>query len=80
MKMTYKTTNVCAETIEIEVEGDTIKNVFFIGGCPGNAQGVARLVLGMKVSDAIEKLEGIVCGKRETSCPDQFAQALKELV
>lgn len=78
MVITYKTKGVCARTIDVEVENGIIKNVSFFGGCAGNTQGVAALVKGMKVEDAIEKLQGIKCGFKNTSCPDQLAQALKE--
>ncbi len=77
--MLYKTQGVCARSIDIEVENGIIKSVFFEGGCNGNTQGVARLVEGMKKEDAIAKLEGIRCGFKSTSCPDQLAQALKTM-
>ncbi|MDD6571220.1 MAG: TIGR03905 family TSCPD domain-containing protein [Thermoflexaceae bacterium] len=76
--MNYRTSGVCSQQINFEIDGDTIKSVEFIGGCSGNTQGVARLVAGMKVDDAIQKLEGIKCGFRPTSCPDQLARALKQ--
>ena len=75
--MTYKTRGVCSQEIHQEVDNDIIKSVEFIGGCSGNTQGVARLVTGMKAQDAIAKMEGIKCGFKNTSCPDQLAQALK---
>ncbi len=75
----YATSGVCSQQINIEVEGDIIKNVQFIGGCNGNTQGISRLVQGMKVDDVIEKLEGIKCGFRPTSCPDQLTKALKKM-
>lgn len=78
--MTYKTTGTCSQAIDVEVENGIITHVKFIGGCNGNTQGVAALVTGMKATDAIEKLEGIQCGMRSTSCPDQLAKALKELL
>jgi len=66
--------------IDITVDdNDTVKQVMFIGGCHGNTQGVARLVEGMKVADVIKKIEGIRCGAKPTSCPDQLAQALKKM-
>ncbi|EEA81928.1 conserved hypothetical protein TIGR03905 [[Clostridium] nexile DSM 1787] len=64
--------------IKLELDGDTIRSVEFVGGCSGNTQGVARLVEGMKVDDAIARIEGIKCGPRPTSCPDQLAQALRQ--
>lgn len=78
--MTYKTTGTCSQAIDVEVENGIITHVKFIGGCNGNTQGVAALVTGMKATDAIEKLEGIQCGMRSTSCPDQLAKALKQLL
>lgn len=75
--LVYKTKDVCSQEIRFELDGDVIKHVEFIGGCSGNTQGVARLVEGMKVTDAIARLEGIHCGPRPTSCPDQLAKALK---
>ena len=77
MQFSYKTNGVCSRKIDIEVENGIVKNVKFEGGCNGNTQGVAQLVKGMKVSDVIEKLENIKCGFKNTSCPDQLAQALK---
>lgn len=78
MKYTYKTKGVCASHIELELDGDTVKEVKFIGGCSGNTQGVAALVKGMCADEAISKLEGIRCGFKATSCPDQLAKALRE--
>lgn len=75
--MVYKTKGVCSQEIHVELDGDTIKHVEFIGGCHGNTQGIARLVEGMKAADAISRIEGIRCGFRPTSCPDQLAKALK---
>lgn len=76
--LVYKTKGVCSQAIQLELDGDIVKQVNFIGGCSGNTQGVARLVEGMKAEDAIKRLEGIKCGPRPTSCPDQLAKALKE--
>lgn len=75
---TYRPEGVCSQQIQFDIDGDVIKNVTFLGGCPGNLQGISRLVEGMKVEDAIKKLEGIRCGGKPTSCPDQFAKALKK--
>lgn len=77
--MIYKPTGVCSQMIDIEVDQDTIKSVTFLGGCNGNLQGIAALVQGMKVQDAIDKLRGIQCGNRSTSCPDQLAKALESM-
>lgn len=78
--MDYKTHGVCSSLIHVDLDGDTIKEVYFIGGCNGNLQGISSLVKGMKVEDAIERLEGIKCGSKKTSCPDQLAQALREAI
>ena len=77
--MEYKPRGTCSRLIKLDVdtETDTIRSVEFVGGCSGNTQGVARLVQGMKVEDAIERMEGIQCGPRPTSCPDQLAKALR---
>ena len=77
-KIVYNTKSVCSRRIHIEVEGDRIVSVKFEGGCAGNTQGVAALVAGMSIDDAISRLEGIKCGFKPTSCPDQLANALKE--
>lgn len=73
----YRTKGVCAQAIEYEVQDGVVHNVKFIGGCSGNTQGIASLVEGMKVEDVISRLEGISCGGKPTSCPDQLAKALK---
>ena len=77
-QFTYTTSGVCSRQIEITVDGDTVGQVRYIGGCAGNTQGVAALVAGMKIDDAIARLEGIRCGFKPTSCPDQLAKALKK--
>ena len=76
--MQYKTNGVCSRLINFDILDNKVKNVEFIGGCAGNAQGVARLIEGMDVNEAIRRMEGIRCGARKTSCPDQLARALKE--
>ena len=76
---TYNTRGTCARQIQIEMDGDIIKEVKFIGGCNGNTQGVARLVAGMNKSEAISRLKGINCNGKGTSCPDQLAIALEQL-
>ena len=76
--ITYKTQSVCSRSIEVDVENDIITNVKFNGGCAGNTQGVASLIRGMNVDEAISRLEGIRCGFKPTSCPDQLAKALKK--
>lgn len=74
----YKTHGTCSQQILIDVDGDTIANVEFIGGCTGNTQGVSRLIEGMKIDDVIAKCKGIQC-RAGTSCPDQLATALEEM-
>ena len=74
----YKNRGTCTRGIVIDVEEGVIKSCKFIGGCAGNTQGVAALVVGMKVDEAIERLGGIRCGLKPTSCPDQLARALEE--
>ena len=69
---------VCSRAIDIELEGEIIRSVRFTGGCAGNTQGVAALVTGMNAREAIERLSGIRCGFKATSCPDQLAKALQE--
>ena len=77
--LTYYTQGTCSTQIDIVTNGDIIENVAFYGGCNGNLQGISILVKGMKIDDAIKKLEGITCGFKSTSCPDQLANALKQL-
>ena len=74
----YKTKGTCARAVVVDVEDGIITDCAFVGGCSGNTQGVAALVAGMTVEEAISRLNGIKCGPRSTSCPDQLAQALKE--
>lgn len=78
-KIRYQTRGVCSRAINVEVEDGIVKSVEFEGGCNGNTQGVARLVEGMEVDIAIAKLEGITCGFKSTSCPDQLAKALQQI-
>ena len=78
--MEYKTKGVCSQKIHFEIEDEKVKSVSVLGGCNGNTQGISRLVEGMDVHDAISRLEGITCGYRPTSCPDQLAKALKEAI
>ena len=75
--MDYRPSGVCSQMIHLELDGDVIKHVEFVGGCNGNTQGIASLVRGMKAEDAISRMEGITCGFKSTSCPDQLAKALK---
>jgi len=69
---------VCSQEMKFKIEGDTVKSVDILGGCPGNLIGISKLVAGMKIADVISKFEGISCGGKPTSCPDQMAQALKQ--
>lgn len=77
--MTYQTKGTCSTSIDVEVVDGKIKFVQFFGGCNGNLKGIASLVTGMEVDDAISKLKGIRCGFKPTSCPDQLAHALEQI-
>ena len=70
---------VCSYKIVIDTDGQAISKIEITGGCDGNLQGIAKLLKGMNISEAIHRLEGICCGRKDTSCPDQIAKALKEL-
>jgi len=74
----YKTKGVCSQEMHVELDGDIIKDAKIIGGCNGNTQGVAALIKGMKAEDAIARMEGIQCGFKGTSCPDQMAKAIRQ--
>ena len=78
-QIVYSTKGVCSRAIEITVDDGIVESVKFIGGCSGNTQGVAALAAGMTVEEVIARLGGIKCGMKATSCPDQLAQALKEI-
>ena len=77
MQYEYKTKGTCSRSIIFDVENGKVMNVQFIGGCNGNLQGIGKLVEGMDIDDVISRIEGIHCGMKSTSCPDQLAQALK---
>ena len=79
MQYDYKTRGTCSREISFEVEDGKVKNVQFYGGCNGNLKGIAALVEGMNIDDVIARVEGIHCGMKPTSCPDQLAQALKQV-
>jgi uncharacterized protein (TIGR03905 family) len=79
MDYTFRTKGVCAAKIDFSVEDNIVKNVAFTGGCNGNRKAVAALVDGMSIDDIIGRVEGITCGFKQTSCCDQFAQALKQV-
>ena len=72
----YTPKGVCSRKIDIVIEGDIVKEVKYTGGCSGNTQGVAALVAGMSIDEAIKRISGIKCGFKASSCPDQLAQAL----
>lgn len=76
--MEYKPQGVCSRMINFDIEDNKVRNVTFDGGCNGNLQGISRLIDGMDVDEAISKIEGIRCGFKKTSCPDQLANALKK--
>lgn len=78
--MRYQPKGVCSTSIDIELENGVVKSVAFTGGCNGNLQGISRLIEGMKAEDAISRLKGIRCGFKNTSCPDQLAQALESMI
>lgn len=80
MEFTYKTRGTCSQYINFEINDGIVSKVQFLGGCNGNLKGIGALVEGMKVEDVIARVEGIRCGMKSTSCPDQLAQALKEAV
>ncbi len=81
MKYTYRTHGVCSRSISFDIdENHIVTNIHFEGGCNGNTQGVASLAEGMKAEDIINKCNGILCGMRSTSCPDQLTLALKEAI
>ncbi len=79
MTIQYTPKGVCSRLMNIDVEDGVITRVEVIGGCNGNLQGIARLMQGMTPAEAIRRLDGIRCGSKDTSCPDQLAQALKTL-
>ena len=80
MAYQYRTKGVCARNITFDIVDDKVTAVHFEGGCQGNTKGIARLVEGMPVKEAIRRMEGIQCGFKGTSCPDQLAKALKEVI
>lgn len=79
--MDYKTSGVCSQKISFDIDNENkVRNVSFIGGCSGNLQGIGRLIDSMEVHEAIERLQGIRCGFKSTSCPDQLAKALSQAI
>ena len=80
MTYTYKTRGTCSREIQFEVNDGVVSKVSFVSGCNGNLQGIGQLVEGMKVEDVIKRLKGIDCNGKGTSCPDQLAKALEEVI
>lgn len=78
MEHVYRPRGVCSREMRVEVEDGIIRRVEVVGGCNGNLKGISRLLVGMRAEDAIEKLEGVRCGFKPTSCPDQLSKALRE--
>lgn len=78
MQFEYKTKGTCSQYILFDIEDGKVKNVQYIGGCNGNLKGIGALVEGMNIDDVIARVDGIRCGSKETSCPDQLATALKQ--
>ena len=76
---TYRPKGVCSQQMNISIEDGRIQNLEVIGGCDGNLKGIGRLIAGMPVDEVISRLEGIRCGYKSTSCPDQLAKALKQM-
>lgn len=80
MTVVYKPKGVCSHEMIVSAENGVVTNVQIFGGCSGNTQGICRLVYGMKLEDAISRLEGIQCGRKPSSCPDQLSIAMKQLL
>ncbi len=78
MQYEYRTKGTCSQRILFELEDGIVRNLQYIGGCHGNLQGISKLVEGMKAEDVIDRVKGIRCGMKQTSCPDQLAKALEE--
>lgn len=77
---TYKPKGVCCKNIQVVIENNKIKDVIFLGGCNGNAKGITSLIIDMNIEDVVNKLENIKCGGKNTSCPDQLAKMLKDII
>lgn len=81
MKLDYKTQGTCSKEINIEMDDNgIIKSVHFVSGCPGNLLGISKIVEGMKATDVIERFKGVRCASKSTSCPDQLATALQQML
>ena len=79
-KLTYKTNGTCSKSIDLMIKDNLVESVKFSGGCPGNLLGITELIRGMDVHAIINKLEGVTCGRKNTSCPDQLAKALRRYI
>lgn len=77
-KIVYKTQGTCSQFIEVAVKDDVVTDCRFYGGCDGNTKGLAQIVVGMKAQDVIKKLDGVRCGMKPTSCPDQLCRAIEQ--
>lgn len=80
MHYTYKTSGVCSRSIDFDVENGVLRNVKYVGGCDGNLKGIGKLVEGMDIKEVAKRLDGIKCGFKATSCPDQLSKALQEII
>ena len=80
MEYSYKPSGVCSREFVFDIENDIIKSLKIVGGCSGNLQGISSLLIGMNINDVVNKIEGIKCGMKTTSCPDQIALALKKYI
>ena len=78
MQFEHKNKGTCSQAIRFELDGNIVKNVQFLGGCHGNLQGIGKLVEGMDADEVIARLQGVCCGMKQTSCPDQLAKAILE--
>lgn len=78
MKHVYRPRGTCSRLMTVEVEDGIVKHIEVVGGCDGNLQGISRLIVGMPAEEAIARMEGIRCGRKPTSCPDQLSKALRE--
>lgn len=80
MEYSYKPSGVCSREFIFDIEDDIIKSMKVVGGCSGNLQGISNLLVGMNINDVVEKIKGVTCGIKSTSCPDQIALALKKYI
>ena len=80
MEYSYKPSGVCSREFIFDIEDDIIKSMKVVGGCSGNLQGISNLLVGMNINDVVEKIKGVTCGVKSTSCPDQIALALQKFI